>query len=163
LVGHQASLDDRLLHVPLIFSGPGMPSMPDATGVFPMTAVPWVVAAAAGIVGPWEAPGPIAVSQHKAGTISGKLEAAASRFNLTDAQRARLRRSIEQATDGSTTLTIDAVDGERVDGPSEALPVLRMAIELARGRVHEAPEEEASITPGERAEIEERLADLGYI
>ncbi|MEA2550857.1 MAG: hypothetical protein QOE25_626, partial [Actinomycetota bacterium] len=146
LVGHQASLDDRLLHVPLIFSGPGMPSMPDATGVFPMTAVPWVVAAAAGIVGPWEAPGPIAVSQHQAGTISGKLEAAASRFNLTDAQRAKLRRSIEQATDGSTTLTIDSVDGERVDGPAGAVPELRRAIESARAQVRDFPEEEPFIT-----------------
>jgi arylsulfatase A-like enzyme len=163
LVGHQASLDDRLLDVPLVFMGPGTPDVAAGAKVFPMTGVPWVLGQAAGLTGPWEPPGPVAVAQLRWGTISPKLQAAADRFHLTEHQRARLRRSIEQATDGVTTVTVDSMGLKQVVGPASGAPALHRAIEDARGRGREPAEDELSVTPGERAEIESRLSDLGYI
>lgn len=163
LVGHQASLDDRLLHVPLVFVGPGAEHVPDSSGVFPMTGVPWVLARAAGLNGPWEPPGAVAVSQLRSGTLGRVLEGAVDRFHLTDAHRAKLRRSIEQATDGTTTVTLDSLGLDRVDGPASGAPALRRAIEAARGEERDPLPEEGFASPQEQAEIEAHLAELGYI
>jgi arylsulfatase A-like enzyme len=165
LIGHQASLDDRLLHVPLVFAGPGAPASPSKTGVFPLTGVPWVLAQAAGLHGPWEPPGPTAVSQYESGMSRvRKLQAAGDRFHITDAQWSTLRRSIEQATDGATTVTVDSLGAEQVDGPAGGAPALRLAIEAARGdRLEPSNHDEDIVPPAQQAEIEAHLADLGYI
>jgi arylsulfatase A-like enzyme len=165
LIGHQASLDDRLLHVPLVFAGPGAPALPSDKGVFPLTGVPWVLAQAGGVHGPWEAPGPTAVSQYESGMSRvRKLQAAGDRFHITESQWSRLRRSIEQATDGATTVTIDSLGAERVDGPVDGAPALRLAIQAARGDLLEpATQDGDTVPPEQQAEIEAHLADLGYI
>jgi arylsulfatase A-like enzyme len=166
LIGHQASLDDRLLHVPLVFAGPGMSEAPSGSVVFPMTGVPWVLARVAGLEGRWEAPDGMAVSQYEPG-IGGalKLQAAADRFDITETQWLRLRRSIEQATDGVTTVTVDSLGTERVEGPESGAMALRLAIQAARGDRREPPVDARGELPTleQQTEIEHHLADLGYI
>jgi hypothetical protein len=129
-----------------------------------MTGVPWVLAQAARLDGPWEPPGAVAVSQYETGISRVlKMQAAGDRFQLTDAQRTELRRSIEQATDGRTTVTIDSTGRDHVDGPAAAAPALRLAIEAARGDGRPPSTGDAVIAPEQQAEIEAHLADLGYI
>jgi arylsulfatase A-like enzyme len=160
LLGHQLSLDARLLHVPLAMSGPGTPAEPQATA-WSTTGIPQLIAGATGVDGPWAEPGAIAVSQYEGGRRQIRHAARAeARYRFTDTQRARLDAEMELATDGTATLMRDHL-GEHRAGPAEAMPALAEALDAARGP---GPADTGpGYRPEEEAEIEAHLEQLGYL
>jgi arylsulfatase A-like enzyme len=160
LLGHQLSLDTRLLHVPLAISGPGAPTEPEAAA-WSTAGIPRLIADAAGVDGPWEPPGAIAVSQYEGGRRQIRHAARAeSRYHLSDSQRARLDAEMELATDGTATLLRDHL-GEHRAGPAESMAALSEALDAARGAG--PPDSGSGYRPEEEAEIEAHLEQLGYL
>jgi arylsulfatase A-like enzyme len=160
LLGHQLSLDPGVLHVPFAVSGPEVPPVPP-DAAWSTTGIPRLIADAVGFDPPWDAPGPIAVSQYEGGRRqirhAGEAE---DRYRLTEAQRAHLDAVMDQATDGVTTLTRDH-RGEHVDGAEDRVPALREALDAVRGSG--PPDAGSGYRPEQEAEIEAHLEELGYL
>jgi arylsulfatase A-like enzyme len=160
LLGHQLSLDPRLLHVPFAVAGPGAPTEPPS-GAWSTAGVPRLIADAVAIDSPWETPGPIAVSQYEGGRRQirrvGEAEAG---YALNDAQREHLGAVMAQATDGHAVLTRDH-HGEHLAGSADRLAGLRAALDDAQGS---GPADTGSgYRPDQEAEIEAHLEELGYL
>lgn len=116
LTGHNFSLDDRLIRVPFVTSGPLHLRTPRAVS---LVDVPTLLGDALGIDGhPWDPVSPdrdIAVAQFVAPVRAGEpgVEEGLQRWDLDPAARKKLLRSFECATDGRTKVFRDE-DGETV-------------------------------------------------
>lgn len=159
LLGHQLSLDDRLLSVPLAIAGPSAKVDRFRSSLFGMATFPAALADAAGIADhPWAGDfGDIAISHYEGGWDQVR-RARTARLHLTEEQAARLREPLERATDGSTTV-LRSSRGETVAGPAGGADRLRAALE----KVVRLPAASGSLAPDLEREIEARLQDLGYL
>jgi arylsulfatase A-like enzyme len=164
LLGHQLSLGRNLVHVPLALSGPGIPGWVEGP-VFSTAWLPALIAEAAGLPdAPWRAPAErVAVAQYESGRKQlAHAEQVVETLGGEARFAGRLDRTLELASDGTSTLLDDA-GVERIEGDAGKAGVLRAALEAARtGSAAEPPAEEG-LSPGEEASIEAHLEELGYL
>lgn len=190
LFGHAFSLDDRLLSVPFIFSGPDAP--PPQSGVISLAALPAMIADAVGLEDhPWKANGNpahdgVAVAQYD--VISDPNDPRIDRLREWGADDERVRRfayPCTAATDGGYKLVTLGGDEQLYDlakdpeevrplppsaGPPQAIDRLRKALtEAARTEwipdLEKLRREGARPGPGESEvkELEDRMRLLGYL
>jgi arylsulfatase A-like enzyme len=182
LITHALSLDERLIHVPFVAAGPGAP---DPGELLSLAVVPRLVAAAAGIDGPWaaeELPAGVALAQQVAQLEPGdpRIEIARREWSMQDDALARFQVPLAAATDGRWKLLSRGGDLELYDlgadlleerplppeeGPAAVVEHLRSALghpamREARGAGAERGDR---ATDAERADIEERMRLLGYL
>lgn len=118
LIAHGFSLDQRLIHVPLVMAGPG--AISDG-GLFSLAEVPRVIGDAAGIAGhPWKdsgLPDGIAVAQYDAMAPSSdaRVREFAERWRLDVSAVKRLTAAFTSATDGELKLVVRDGDELRYD------------------------------------------------
>jgi arylsulfatase A-like enzyme len=184
LIAHGFSLDQRLIHVPLVMSGPGTVS---DSGPFSLAQLPRVIAEAAGLVGhPWreaELPEGIAVAQYDpmAPPSDSRVRDFAERWHLDETAVKRLTASFTAVTDGELKLVLRDGDELRYDlrsDPNERSPLeageangrferLRMALEhpsvRASGPVVPGPADGPTASPDELAALERQMKLLGYM
>jgi sulfatase-like protein len=184
LIGHAFSLDERLIHIPMLTSGPGAFSSKTAIS---LTALPRLVAGAIGLTEtPWggeEGDAGIVVSQYDALTSRSdpRVALVADEWGLDDDAIEWVTSRGTAATDGTLKLVrqretdvlydlhVDALETNPLD-PRDAPPPLRSALEAAEreGPVVKPQEKNGrSPVPGdadaENAELEQRLRLLGYL
>lgn len=186
LIGHAVSLDDRLLHVPLVVSGPGTP---EADGPFTSLAgLPRLIADAVGLEDhPWAAddlPGGAAVAQYDIGADPDDPRLDVIRdWGATPEGIRRFAEPGTCATDeryklvslGSDERLYDlASDPGEVtpkpasEGPPEVVDKLRAALDAARSSEWTpdldalAPAADTS-SEAEVKELEDRMRLLGYL
>ena len=161
LLGHQLSLDRRLLHVPMAIAGPVTPPSELGDDVFSLASLARVVADSIDLPAhPWAAgERGLAVAQYESG-LNHFRRARAMLPRLDAEQSARLGEVLGAATDGSTTVVRSSRGVERVEGPAGGAPRLRAALDGVPGEPGSVPE---GYTPRQEAEIEERLQELGYL
>lgn len=179
LLGHAGSLDDRLLSVPLVGAGPGLPSAPPA--LTSLVDLPRIVADAVGLRDhPWGASrtdgaalaqydGPIPPDHPGLQQVRD--------WGATDEGLRRLTMRFTCATDGSLKLvssgadqrlydlTIDPLETSAVDESSYAtdrVSALRRAIEQADDEAWD-PDTAATPAAPDDADLEERMRLLGYL
>jgi arylsulfatase A-like enzyme len=117
LLGHALSLDDRLIRVPLVMSGPGTPD--GEAGATSLAALPRLVAEALGITDhPWEReplPSGIAIAQNDGLESAGLAvaETLAQEWAVPASALERLRTPMACAVDGAMKLVQTGPD-ERV-------------------------------------------------
>ncbi len=187
LLGHAFSLDDRLLRVPLVTSGPGQLS---AEGTLSLASLPRVLAGLIGLEDhPWQEPQPggVAVAEFDAPGLPGdqRVEDVLERWQLGDDAARRLTTSFTCATDGALKLIrrggaeelivlaedplelrprpVGAAE-EAAYGP--ALAKLRGALDAAAAgerRVPAAAPVSAPEDPDELAQLEAQMRLLGYM
>jgi arylsulfatase A-like enzyme len=191
LIGHAFSLDERLIHVPVIASGPGADSFEE--GMVSLAELPRLLARAAGLRDhPWDdesLPEGAAVAQFDPPVPPRHPRApeAREKLGLDDAAFRRLTTPFAAATDGrlklvregaaeraydlrSDPLEIDPLPPARLDGDA-ALVTLRealrhptaMAAAPPGGPLPSPDEAERPGDPDEVAEIEDRMKLLGYM
>ncbi len=187
LIAHGFSLDQRLIHVPLVLAGPGAA---DRGGTFSLAQLPRLVATAAGLEHhPWAddpQPNGIAVAQHDplGSADDPRVRDFAARHGLDDAAVERMTAAYSAATDGRHKLVVrngaellydlEADPGETAPlDPSEvngALAPLRAA--LANSMHHPATQAPTATTPTalaqaasaeEVAALERQMKLLGYL
>jgi arylsulfatase A-like enzyme len=185
LLGHAFSLDQRLIHVPLVMAGPGVPSADELTGPTSLADLPRLLAGAIGLLEhPWGEPGSrsaVAVAQFDALAAPDDPWARESieRWGLGPASLDRLTRSLTAATDGrykvvrSSSGTEEAFD--LAADPLEAAPLdietagvrelapwvdLRRALDAA---VAERPTPAQRVDVRETQDIEDQMRLLGYL
>ena len=187
LIGHSFSLDQRLVHVPFVLAGPDpVPTPP----LFSLASLPQLIARAIGLAEhPWvEEPtrNGYAFSQYKAviGRDDPRAREAIENWGLDEDAIVRLTAPATSATDGAWKVVRN---GEIVKGfdlradPLERTPFstenFDRVAELTRLRaavdsVHTdsaptvddaVPEPPSSISDEEKADLEERLRELGYM
>lgn len=183
-MGHAFSLDQRLLHVPLVAAGPGVAAAPEIRS---LVELPALIAGAAGLDRhPWgEALGEaVAVAQFEppAPADHPKWVEAFDEWGLDPEVGAeRVAVSLAAATDGELKLERrgdrellfdlgrDSLEREPLDpsrGPAGQVAALRDALgDQGEGPVAPpAPSPEpAEISAAERAQLEERMKLLGYM
>jgi arylsulfatase A-like enzyme len=190
-LGHAFWLDDRLIHVPLVVSGPGMTGLPD---VVSLTDLPRLLAEAIGLdEHPWEdASGVldgVAMSQSDALVPIGdeRIERSLALWNMAgDAARYaswRLTTSGTAATDGTWKIVREGeddwfydLDGDPLEGNPTRLDDAEVAAldgarlgALRAALDHAAPSEgdprqwAGPDLPDEREGIEDRMRLLGYL
>lgn len=187
LMGHCFSLDQRLIHVPLVISGPGTPAVDGAVG---LTALPRMIAAAAGIDDhPWDGggkglPDGVAVSQFDGLVPAGDTRAreAATSWGLDADAAATISDQLTAATDGDLKLLrnrrgdhlfdlrVDPLERHPID-PSSAAPADHTAVERLRRALGVAAEEAPAMpevepvpmVDREREELEQQMRLLGYM
>ncbi|MDQ6605111.1 MAG: sulfatase-like hydrolase/transferase [Actinomycetota bacterium] len=109
LIAHGFSLDQRLIHVPLVLAGPGVKPV---AGVFSLAELPRLVADTVGLTDhPWRAdelPGGIALAQYDPlGAAEHPLvQQAAHKFDLPQEGVERLTARFSAATDGRHKLVV---------------------------------------------------------
>lgn len=109
LIAHGFSLDERLINVPLVMSGPGVP---DPANVISLADLPQVIASAAGIAdSPWrteDRPTGIAVAEYDpmAPLDSPKIRDFARQYGLSDADLGPVCARFTAATDGRHKLVV---------------------------------------------------------
>ena len=177
LIGHAGSLDDRLLSVPLVAAGPGVPDR--APPLTSLVDLPRIVAGIAGIDDhPWGAgatPG-IAVAQYDGPVPPHRLEHLHA-WGATDEGLRRLTLRFTCATDGTLKLVSSGADEQLYD--LEADPLERTTVDAAaypaarvaalRDAVHAAaaagwdPQLDEDRPPDADADLEERMRLLGYL
>lgn len=182
LLGHAFSLDDRLIRVPLVLSGPGVSE--GAEGLVSLASLPRMVAEAVGLEGhPWADPtAPDAVVAQSDGFALGREDAAESVVRSWGLPREAvdlLLTSRSCATDGRFKLV------RTVGGPDElfdlsrdpletqdvssahpdAVDRLRAHIERADAEVAPAGGAGDDVDEGEAelADLEDRMRLLGYL
>jgi arylsulfatase A-like enzyme len=190
-LGHAFWLDDRLIHVPLVVSGPGMTDLPD---VVSLTDLPRLLAEAIGLEEhPWGdssgAVGGVAVAQADALVPTGddRIQQSLDVWNMAgEAARYaawRLSTSGTAATDGTWKLVRegdedwlydlgrDPLEGSpaRVDGATAAgieparLAALRAGVDRAAPSDADPRHWTGPDLPDERDGIEDRMRLLGYL
>jgi arylsulfatase A-like enzyme len=184
LMGHAFSLDQRLLHVPFVAAGPGAP---DDRGVQSLTALPSMIADAAGLEDhPWEAPSDgIAVAEFEP-PGPGDDPRWLSKFDEWGLDPGpageRIGRRLKAATDGRWKLQLRGEREELFDlqadplelrpreptaGDEVSIAPLRAALaHSAAGEPAAAPapgEPAPEIDEDERERLEERMKLLGYM
>ena len=177
LLGHAYSLDERLLHVPFIASGPGMPSE-----VRSLAELPRVIADAVGLEHhPWPRGRPdVAVAQFDppGDKDDPRIAKAVEDWDAGPAAYENLTTRIDCAVRGSTKLvrrnerfvlfdlgTDPLEERPRLVERGGAPPELVAAIEdQAAAPLGAAPADDArSASPEELARIEEQMMTLGYL
>jgi arylsulfatase A-like enzyme len=183
LIGHAFSLDERLIHVPLVVSQRGAFS---TNGAMSLTAMPRLIAETLGLSDtPWDNdadPQGIVVSQYDALTTRSdpRVEQAAAAWGLDDEAIEWVTSRGTAATDGTLKLVRQRDRDQLYDlrnDPQETSPLdpagapeaLRFALEAAerqgsliepvRGTGNALPAE----SEAENAELEQRLKLLGYL
>jgi arylsulfatase A-like enzyme len=180
LIGHSFSLDNRLIHVPLVVAGPG--AFDDA-GIFSLASLPQKIAGALSLgEHPWEedpVPEGIAVSQYSfLAADDPRVPKAISDWHLDDEAILTLTGRATSATDGRWKVVRNG-DRERVfdleSDPLERSPAqgssapalerLRRAIALAHDDAPAtvAPVADQNVDAAEMADLEDRLRELGYL
>ena len=185
LIGHGGSLDDRLLSVPLIAAGPGVPPTPP--GVVSLVDLPRMIAGFIGMDdhpwGPAVDPG-VAVAQYD-GTFAFHPEemGALREMGATPDGVRRLTQRFTCATDGELKLVrtnegdalfdvksdpLETAPVEAAAYPSERLQPLRRALDRAAADAWDPDESVAGrarsdVTEAEVSDIEERMKLLGYL
>lgn len=185
LVTHALSLDERLIHVPLIAAGPGAP---ESCGPVSLAALPRLIAEGVGIDGPWEAdelPTGAGVAQFEPllDRADPRLELARTQWGLDDTGLARFHTRLACATDGRMKLLrrgdelllfdLDSdpleLEGRPIAAIDDADPVktrLGEALEhpsMTRSGEPVEPEAEDAVPEEELRAIEERMRLLGYM
>jgi arylsulfatase A-like enzyme len=184
LIAHGFSLDQRLIHVPLVLAGPGAISKREP---FSLAELPRVIANAAGLGGhPWreqELPQGIAVSQYDpmAPPSDARVRDFAERWRLDDTAVRRLTAAFTSATDGELKLVLR--DGDQLlydlrSDPDERSPIdaramngrfdrLRAALEHPSVTASGSSEPDATAAPSasadELAALERQMKLLGYM
>ncbi len=181
LIAHGFSVDERLIHVPLVMSGPGAVQSDD---VVSLASLPGVVAGAAGLEDhPWSVPSlpeGVAVAQYDpmAGSDHPRVRTFASKFGLAEEGIERICASFTCATDGALKLVVrdssELVYDLRED-PGETRPLesvngqataLREALaQLQADAAVEAPEGDGGrgASAEELEAIERQMKLLGYM
>jgi arylsulfatase A-like enzyme len=181
LLGHAGSLDDRLIKVPLLFSGPGAPPPPD--GVTTLVDLPRLIAEATGLAHPWEPAGTdgIALAQYDGPVRLNEASGEQMRsWGATADGLWRFSERFNAATDGTLKL-VSAGGVERLydlaADPMERAPLapdahdrtdtvasLRRAIQNAVAQEWDPPADLPLPTEDtDTAELEERMRLLGYL
>lgn len=183
-MGHCFSLDQRLLHVPLVSAGPGA----FEGDVVSLSALPSFVAAATGLrdhpYGEPACPPGVAVAQHDRLTVMGSEEAEGVRvsWDLGELGMRRLTSSQTAVTDGRWKLVDDGGDEHLYDlaaDPFEVAPLDAAASTAAptatlRQLLATARDQQAIATPKPVAtalaapaadveDLEDRMRLLGYM
>jgi arylsulfatase A-like enzyme len=183
LIAHGFSLDQRLIHVPLVMAGPGTPERSELVS---LAELPAIIGRAAGLDStPWSpdlelAPG-AAVAQYDpmAPLTDPKIRDFAAAHQLHDADLEAMCATFTAATDGHWKLVVR--DGREVvydleadpaetrpvpgvDAPHE-LSVLRQAVTRSDSEitVQNIDVETSSASPDELAAIERQMKLLGYM
>jgi arylsulfatase A-like enzyme len=185
LIAHGFSLDERLIHVPLVMAGPGARASP---GVFSLAELPRLIADAAEIEGhPWrtrELPEGVAIAQYDPmGTKDDvRIRAFAEKWSLGEQNIDRLCAQFTCAVDGANKLVVRdeaqlaydlSVDPEE-EQPFDAAPVngelgvLRTALEHPAVTASGPPQPTSSLATGgpsseELDAIERQMRLLGYM
>lgn len=180
MLAHGFSVAEQLIHVPLVAAGPGASQLA-VDGAFSLASIPFVVAEAAEIAGhPYSAGGGVALARSEAicAPDDERMLRFAGRWDLNDAEIARLSTGFTAATDGSAKLVVtddgheslfDLVSdpGERSPGPAVGVIAdrLRGAVAgVARGRVAAAAGPGAPGADAETiAQLEQQMKLLGYM
>jgi arylsulfatase A-like enzyme len=193
LLGHCFSLDDRLIRVPFVASGPGAGGLPD--GVTSLADLPRLIAGLAGIEDhPWAESATIdgvAVAENQPPVVADdpRAEAARRDWDLDEAAFQRLTGYFECATDGRLKLLRTGSGRESLidleADPLEVSPVEIGGAELPPERAAEVAKLRAALTAGlagpepapvaseaveapeadpeEVADLEDRMRLLGYM
>lgn len=183
LISHGFSLDQRLIHVPLVMAGPGTIAM---DRVVSLAELPTVITRAAEIEREFaddELPQGVAVAEFDPlGTRENpKIQAFARKWALDERGVGRLTEGFTCATDGRCKLVIDGDGNEalydleadpealaplRAHGANEHMLVLRSALERAAAPATAAPAA-ASPADGPTADeleaLERQMKLLGYM
>jgi len=183
LVSHLVSMDERLLRVPLVFSGPGsVPNQALVSGA----ELPRLIAEAAGLPAhPWTdnvRPEGVAVAQASAEMLLPITEQVSDAWNLSEEAVRDVATTMTSATDGRWKLVrepsgdhlydldADPAERTRIDPGSapdaDAVARLRSAIDRTLAQtvspgVDDAPGPAADAD--EQAALEERMRLLGYL
>jgi arylsulfatase A-like enzyme len=184
LIAHGFSLDERLIHIPLVVAGPGDPA---GNGPVSLAELPRIVAQAAGVDDhPYrreELPEGVAVAQHDpmAPPDDPRIRQAAERWDLSDEGIERLTAHITCAADGRHKLVVrngqemyydlqaDSAESSPLDPASAggSLPKLRAALEHpAVSTVAPMPRpgaQQAQPSAEELSQLEEQMKLLGYL
>jgi arylsulfatase A-like enzyme len=180
LIGHAFSLDDRLIHVPLVAAGPGIRPF---DGVFSTTGIPRLIAEALGLEDhPWKSDAVAAgvgVAQYDAMSDVNDERVRGMRRDgqIDDAGVRRFTTPMSCATDGRHKLVRYGDEEWLFDlhaDPLETAPVspngsangstarLRAALEEANAS-ERAPAPDLGLGADEADDIEERMRLLGYL
>jgi arylsulfatase A-like enzyme len=184
LIGHVFSLDERLIHIPMVISGPGTFQSKEAVS---LTALPRLIAKAVGLSGsPWGDEGivdGVAVSEYDALTSRDdpRVNRTAAEWGLDEEAIGWITSRGTAATDGMLKLVrtrgVDRLHDLRVD-PLETNPMdplgapaaLRSALEAAEGQdaiikpqKRNSERDTGKDADVENAELEQRLRMLGYL
>ena len=186
LIGHALSMDDRLIHIPLVVAGPDAPGQQD---IVSLAELPKILAPLLGIDDhPWVEdvrPGGFAVSQAAGEFWIPVRRQAAQQWRLPEEAVINLESPITSATNGRYKLVRD-VKGERVydlvgDRLEESpipidvtsmrdIPITDMRaaldeVEAMAPHEHAQPDVIAAELPSDKeaAELEERMRELGYL
>ncbi len=185
LIAHGFSVDQRLIHVPLVSAGPGTIR---AEGVFSLARLPGLIAGAAEISShPWltsELPEGVAVAQYDpmAARDDPRLRSFAQKWELDETAISRLAQTFTCATDGRHKLVISGEEESLFDltaDPDERHPLRATAGHQAADRLRSAlahpavggpadrdlrPSARADATSSEELEaIERQMKLLGYL
>ncbi len=185
LIAHGFSVDERLVHVPLLLMGPGADQV-DPDEVFSLGSLPRIVAQAAGLRDhPYlaELPEGMAIAQYDpmASLDDERVQSFMHTYNVPEADATRVSTGFTCVTDGHLKLTISD-DGEQLydldRDPEETAPLdpshasldadaLRRALEdPANGVALSSPPASSTppaASPEELAAIEQQMKLLGYM
>jgi arylsulfatase A-like enzyme len=179
LIGHELSMHDRLVRVPLAISEP-IPTPP----LVSLAHLPSLIAGPLGLADhPWHddpLPGGFAVSQVAGQLLLPERETLARSWGVPEEAIRRIASPMSAATDGRYKLVRDAT-GERfydlATDPAEASPAtpdadattndvargMRAAIDAVDALAPVANDTAGTSASDESADLEERLRSLGYI
>jgi hypothetical protein len=187
LIGHAFALNDHLIRVPLVVSGPDPIDLPDFLST---VALPRIIGDAVGLASnPWgrdrdDIPAGIAVAQYDGLVFPDdpRVEQAVSEWQLGDSARVALTQPMTAATDGRRKLVRHgdvlrlynlAADPDELDpapvGPTLSPDVQALADAIAAADLTDAsPEDIAAIQEIDRGTtgggaMEEQLRLLGYL
>jgi arylsulfatase A-like enzyme len=182
LIAHGFSVDERLIHIPMVMAGPGAT---DAAGPFSLAELPALIAQSAGIDDhPWRSPqlpeGVVLAQFDPIGAAGDpRIREFASRWQLDAASIERLTVGYTCATDGRWKLVVrNGAESlyDLADDPGETTPLdaganghraaLRSALEHAAVREPAAtpgPDGPPTASAEELAAIERQMKLLGYM
>jgi arylsulfatase A-like enzyme len=182
LITHALSLDQRLINVPFVSAGPGAPAGGDTP--LSLASVPFLVAQATGVAGPWRAddlPQGVALAQQVAQLEPSdpRIEVVKAEWGMQDAAIARFQMALACAVDNHSKLLrrgeqlelydLEADPGE--ERPRHVEPGTESIAALEGALSHPAMRRAAPVQPvqadtadeAERRDIEERMRLLGYL
>lgn len=181
LIGHGCSLDQRLIHVPLVIAGPGAPT---ENRLISLAELPALIARAAGLrEHPWEhseLPAGVALAEWDriAAPEDPRIRDFARTWSIDEEGVARLTAAFTAATDGARKLVIGDRGEQRYDligDPGERRPLptdasgfdgLRAALSDGRSAPAAAPSPplpDATASAADLEELEQQMKLLGYM